>query len=76
MILYKEMLTKSQDSNLANHRFTQLISTIHDVDECARILERVTLIKDTNIDLQDIDVAPLENFSESNDSDFGVVMNM
>ena len=44
----------------------------NDVEECARILERVTLIKDTNIDLQDIDVAPLENFSESNDSDFGV----
>jgi len=63
MILYKEMLRKSQDSNLTNHRFTQLISTVHDVEECVRILERATLIKETKIDLQDIDVAPLENFS-------------
>ena len=60
MILYKEMLRKSQDSNLANHRFNQLISTIHDVEECARILERASLIKETHIDLEDIDVAPLE----------------
>ncbi|XP_023348803.1 uncharacterized protein LOC111717542 [Eurytemora carolleeae] len=60
MILYKEMLKKSQDSNLANHRFTQLISTINDVEECARILERASLIKETHIDLQDIDVSPLE----------------
>jgi len=59
------MLRKSQDSNLANHRFTQLISTIHDVEECARILEIATLIKETHIDLQDFDVALLENFSES-----------
>jgi len=57
------MLRKSQDSNLANHRFTQLISTIHDVEECVRSLERATLIKETRIDLQDIDVATLENFS-------------
>jgi len=54
------MLMKSQDSNLANHRFTQLISTVHDVEECARILERASLIKETHIDLQDIDVVPLE----------------
>ena len=54
------MLMKSQDSNLANHRFTQLISTVHDVEECARILERATLIKETHIDLQDIDVVNLE----------------
>ncbi|XP_023345031.1 uncharacterized protein LOC111714206 [Eurytemora carolleeae] len=59
-ILFKEMLMKSQDSNLANHRFTQLISTVHDVEECARILERATLIKETHIDLQDIDVVNLE----------------
>ena len=72
MILYKEMLTKSQDSNLANHRFTKLISTIHDVEECARILERVTLIKDSNIDLQDIDVAALEKLLESDGCEFGV----
>ena len=76
MILYKEMLKKSQDSQLANHRFNQLISTIHDVEECARILERASLIKDANIDLQDIDVAPLENFSESEDCEFGVEMNI
>ncbi len=48
---------------LRGHRFTQLISTVHDVEECVRILERATLIKETKIDLQDIDVAPLENFS-------------